>query len=100
MRELEGLPVLIVENDPASAKLAAVAVGGDGCETRVAYSAEEALDVLRDFRPRVLIVDIVLPLMSGLLLAQQVKSDPRTRDIVCIAVSAFTGPAAERAALR
>jgi CheY-like chemotaxis protein len=95
---LEGVPVLVVDDDPASAKLLAVVLRADGCQTQVAYSAEDALKTLATFRPRAIVMDVILPLMSGLLLTQLIKADPATRDIVVIAVSAFNGIQAERAA--
>jgi CheY-like chemotaxis protein len=97
--DLRGVRVLVVDDDAASAKLLAVVLGAEGCEIRVAYSAEEALDILGGFRPRAIVLDLILPLMSGLLFAQRLKSDAAMRDLVIIAVSAVNGPGAERAAL-
>lgn len=97
---LATVPVLVVDDDPASAKLLSVLLQGEGCEVRVAGSSEEALVVLGSFHPRIIALDLVLPLMSGLLLAQQLKADPATRDIVIVAVSAFNGPEAESIAVR
>jgi CheY-like chemotaxis protein len=95
---LEDLPVLVVDDDPASAKLLYVVLSGAGCDVKVAHTAEDALMVLQEFRPRVIVVDLVLPLMSGILFAQQLKADPETRDIVLIAVTAMNGPESRRVA--
>lgn len=75
------------------------ALTGEGCEVRVATSAEEALDVLSGFEAAVMVLDLVLPRMSGLLLARRLKSVPSTRDMVIIAVSSLDGPETERLAL-
>jgi CheY-like chemotaxis protein len=93
------LRVLIVDDDAASAKLLSVILRTEGHETREADSAERALQILHDFSADVIVLDLVLPLMSGLLLAQRLQADPRTRDLPLIAVTAFNGPALERAAL-
>lgn len=98
-RSLRGLRVLVVDDDPASAKLLAVVLGGEGCEVRTAASAEEASQALPEFGPAVIVVDLVLPLMGGLVFAEQVKADPKTAAIVIIAVSAFNGRPTEQAAL-
>jgi CheY-like chemotaxis protein len=92
------LRVLVVEDDPASAKLASVILRAEGCDVRVARSAEDAIAALATFRPTVILLDLVLPFMSGVLLAQRLKGDPATRDIVLIAVSAFDGGELERIA--
>ncbi len=99
MSQLSGASVLIVEDDAASAKLLAVLLRGEGATTRCADSAEEALRCLEGSLPDVIVIDIVLPMMSGLSLAELLKVRSSTRHIPLIAVSAFNGPAAERAAL-
>lgn len=91
--------VLIVDDDAASAKLLTVLLQSDGYHTRTADSAEQALLLLQDLRPCAIVVDLVLPLMSGLLLAQRLKADPRTRDVPVIAVTAVNGGELERLAL-
>jgi CheY-like chemotaxis protein len=96
---LDGVPVLLVDDDAPSNKLLAVVFRGEGCVVEMAASAEAAVAALRRFHPRVILVDLVLPLMSGLLLAQRLKAEPATRDIVLIAVTAFDGPEAEGLAL-
>lgn len=96
--ELAGVPVLIVDDDAASAKLLSVTLGGEGCEVRSVRSAEDALVVLRVFKPRVIIIDLILPLMSGWLFAQRLKADTKHDGVVLIAVTAFNGVEAERVA--
>jgi CheY-like chemotaxis protein len=98
-RRLEGVPVLVVEDDPASAKLMAVILAGEGCEVRVAHSAEAALATLQTFRPRMVVVDVVLPRMNGIALAHRLKEDPATRGMVILAVSAIDSAPTERLAL-
>ena len=97
--DLRGVPILVVEDDPASARLLAVLLRILGCDVRLAPSAEEALAVLDEFPARVLVLDLVLPRMGGLLLAKQLKRSSATRDIVVIAVSVVDGPETERLAL-
>jgi CheY-like chemotaxis protein len=83
------VPFLVVEDDPASARLIATVLATEGVTNlHVARSAEEALAVLRDDFIRVLIVDVLLPRMSGLMLVRRVKSDQATRHIIAIATSA------------
>jgi CheY-like chemotaxis protein len=88
---LNGLRVLIVDDDPASAKLEKVVLESEGGDVQVAGSAEAALDVVETFNPRVIVLDLVLPRMSGLLLAEHLKAKATTKDIVLVAVSAFDG---------
>jgi CheY-like chemotaxis protein len=87
---LAEVPILVVEDDPASARLVEAVLATEGVTVvHVAHSAEEALAVLRDDFIRVLIVDVVLPGMSGLVLVRRIKSEPETRHIIAIATSAL-----------
>jgi CheY-like chemotaxis protein len=88
---LGGLRVLIVDDDPASAKLEKVVLESEGCDVHVVGGAEAALDVVETFDPRVIVLDLILPRMSGLVLAEHLKARATTRDIVLVAVSAFNG---------
>jgi CheY-like chemotaxis protein len=95
---MTALPVLLVDDDANSNALVAVALGPAGCRLEIVRSAEQALVAVAAFRPRVVVMDLVQPLMSGLLLAQRLKHDPATRDIVLVALAGLGGPDAERVA--
>jgi CheY-like chemotaxis protein len=82
-------PVLIVDDNPVNLKLARVLLVGAGYDVRSAGDAEEALEVLKEFHPRLILMDIQLPGMDGLSLTRQLKADAATRDIVVIALTAY-----------
>jgi len=88
--DLAGIPVLIVQDEQVTAKIIATSLEACGCETRIAASAEEAIALLVPFAPRAIVLDLVLPQLSGLVLAEQLKQDPTTRDIPIIATSIFS----------
>jgi len=88
--ELGSIPVLIIEDEEASAKLIASTLETHGYETRIAGSAEEAMAAMAPIRPRAIVLDLVLPRLSGLVLAERLKDDPATRDIPIIATSPFS----------
>lgn len=91
--------VLIIDDDRSTAHQMARALAAADCGIRVVASAEDALVTIQDDRPDAIVLDLVLPLMSGLLFAQQLAANPATRSIPVIAVTAFTGPDTERVAL-
>lgn len=96
---LAGLPMLIVEDDAASSKLLALILTDAGALVQAASSAEEALDVLVAWRPRVILVDLVLPRMGGLLFVETLRKDRSFDDITIVAVTSLNGPNTERTAL-
>lgn len=94
-----GTYVLVIDDDPASNKLVSVLLRGEGYSTRCVASAEDALFVLDQAVPSLIVLDLVLPMMSGLMLAQQLRADARTAKVPILAVTAFNGAEAERVAL-
>jgi len=60
----------------------------EGYEVRTAQRAEDALAMLADYRPELIMADIQLPGMSGLDMTRKLKDDPRTCDIRVVALTA------------
>ena len=86
---MAGEALLIVDDNPTNLKLARVLLSGEGYEVRTANDAEEALQMLPTFRPRLILMDIQLPGIDGLELTRRLKQDPERRDIVIIALTAY-----------
>jgi two-component system cell cycle response regulator DivK len=86
---MAGEPILIVDDNPVNLKLARVLLAAEGYEVRTAVAAEEALEVLEEFRPRMILMDIQLPGMDGLELTRRLKADPRMREVVIVALTAY-----------
>ncbi len=81
--------VLVVEDTPVNLKVVKILLSRHGFDVRTASTAEEALEVLQQFRPGLILTDVQLPGMSGLDLTRQLKSDPATREIMVLALTAF-----------
>jgi CheY-like chemotaxis protein len=75
-KELQGLHVLVVDDDEEARKLIRVVL--EGCESRVstATSATEALALLQSVRPDVLLSDIGMPTEDGYSLIRKVRELP------------------------
>lgn len=86
---MSGEPILIVDDNPVNLKLARVLLASEGYDVRTAGDADEALSVLSEFRPRLMLLDIQLPGMDGLELTGRLKADEATRDIVIVAMTAY-----------
>jgi two-component system, cell cycle response regulator DivK len=81
--------VLIVEDTPINLKVVQFVMRRAGFDVRTATSAEEALEVLKHYRPRLVLTDIQLPGMDGLELIKRLKADPDRRDTIVLALTAF-----------
>jgi two-component system cell cycle response regulator DivK len=86
---MAGEPILIVDDNPANLKLARVLLTGEGYRVRTASDAEEALAVLREFHPRLILMDLQMPGMDGFELTQRLKADPATRQVRVLALTAY-----------
>jgi two-component system cell cycle response regulator DivK len=97
---MHGDPVLIVDDNPANLKLLRVLLAAESYEVRTANSSEDALAVLESFRPRLILTDIELPGIDGLDLTRRLKSNPATREIIVLAITAYAMAGDEEKALR
>ncbi len=71
---LDGLQVLVVDSDPDSRYLLTMLFEGYGVKTITATSALEALEILKQVKPDLLISEIRLPKEDGYSLMRQVKA--------------------------
>ncbi len=89
--------VLVVEDDPAIQELIRFTLEKAGMKATTAPSAEEALATLKAALPDVVLIDWMLPKMSGLALARQLRESARTEKLPLIMVTA-RGEEADRVA--
>jgi CheY-like chemotaxis protein len=81
--------VLIVDDNPTNLKLVTYLVSSLGYDVTTASDAEKALAAISAQRPALILMDLQLPGMDGLELTRRLKSDPATRDIRIVAVTAY-----------
>ena len=99
MTDINAVEILIVEDDPRDAELTLRALKKNNLANNVfvAKDGEEALDfffcrgkfVTRSFQnlPKVVLLDLKLPKVSGLEVLKQVKADKRTLHIPIVVVT-------------
>ncbi|MBK9364363.1 MAG: phosphate regulon transcriptional regulator PhoB [Rubrivivax sp.] len=80
--------VLIVEDESAIAELIAINLRHAGHEVTLAASAEQAQHAIGGALPDLVLLDWMLPGESGLQLARRWRTDPRTRDLPIIMLTA------------
>ena len=92
--------VLIVDDNPQNLELLEVYCEGlEGVSIISATNGLEAMQRVTRDRPDLILLDIMMPKMSGFEVCKQIKSNPETRDIVVIMVTALNETAdIERAA--
>ncbi len=81
--------VLIVEDNELNMKLFHDLLEAHGYRTIGTHSGLEALDLARQHRPSLILMDIQLPEVSGLEVTKWLKDDDELRHIPVVAVTAF-----------
>jgi len=85
--------ILIVDDDRFTARLAAAKISQLGHVAAIAEDGPEALQQVADFRPDLILLDLMLPRMSGLEVCRALRADAATRDIPIVML---TGKVQER----
>ncbi|MEI7455567.1 MAG: phosphate regulon transcriptional regulator PhoB [Nitrosomonadales bacterium] len=80
--------ILIVEDEPAIQELLVFNVTQAGFVALRASDAEEAWQQIRDHAPDLILLDWMLPSTSGVVLAKQLRSEARTKDVPIIMLTA------------
>jgi two-component system, cell cycle response regulator DivK len=95
---MAGEPILIIDDTPVNLKLTRILLVNEGYKVTTAATAEEALSLLRNYHPQLVLTDMQLPGIDGLELTRRIKGDESTRDIAVVALSAFAAPGDEEKA--
>ncbi|MBM4055756.1 MAG: response regulator [Planctomycetes bacterium] len=80
--------VMVVEDNEKNRKLMRVVLKAKGYNVIEASTGEEALSMLKEQTPDIILMDIQLPGIDGLTLIRQIKADESKKDIPIIAVTA------------
>lgn len=81
--------ILIVDDEPQNRKLLEALLKPEGYFTLTAGSGEEALAMMAQQPPDLILLDIMMPGMDGLQVASQLKTDPATKNTPIIMVTAL-----------
>lgn len=73
--------VLVVDDEVAIARLVAIVIAELGVATDTAANGAEALQKIGRDRPDLVIVDLIMPVMTGEELIQEIQANPDTADI-------------------
>jgi two-component system OmpR family response regulator len=83
--ESDSLRILVVEDEPQILNFLRVGLGYEGFSVAVAEDGHQALSELTRFKPHLVILDLMLPGISGMELAQRMRADPELMIIILTA---------------
>jgi CheY-like chemotaxis protein len=81
--------VLIVDDDPGTLNMLEDALRLMHLKARRAVNGREAMDMIGQTQPAVIILDLMMPVMSGISMILQMQDDPVKRRIPVIVFSAL-----------
>lgn len=91
--------IVVVEDEPAIRELIGVNLERAGYGVVHAGDAESAIGIIREVQPDLVLIDWMLPRMSGEALARQLRQNDRTRDLPLIMLTARSGESDKLAGL-
>jgi len=81
--------VLVVDDNQQNLELLQAYLEDMDCETIPAHDGPEALEIIGSRAPDLILLDVMMPKMSGFEVCKRIKNDPRTSDIPVIMVTAL-----------
>jgi signal transduction histidine kinase/DNA-binding response OmpR family regulator len=91
--------ILVVDDNPQAVELLAGQLAGSECRLLRAYGGREALEAAHRERPDLILLDLLMPDLSGFEVIERLKGDPATAAIPVIVITAKDLSAEERATL-
>jgi two-component system, cell cycle response regulator DivK len=86
---MAGARILVVDDNPANLRLLRMLLLNEAYDVRTAGDAAEALVVVGEFHPDLILMDLQMPGVDGFELTRRLKADPATRGIVIVALTAY-----------
>jgi CheY-like chemotaxis protein len=84
--------ILIADDEPALRFLVHETLDSDSDNIEILEAADglEALEIVRHQHPRLVLLDVAMPGMSGNEVCREIKADPATRDILVVMLTAHS----------
>ncbi len=92
--------ILVVDDEPDVVALIERTLRSDGFDVVTAYDGIGALDLVSSEKPDLILLDIMMPMMSGYEVCEQVKANPQTQHIPIVCLSSAHTPDARSHTIR
>jgi DNA-binding response OmpR family regulator len=91
MTEIEFPParVLVADDNPQGAELIEAYLDGTGWQVRIAADGGETLRLVQEWNPDVVLLDIMMPKLSGFEVCKRLKADPATKRLPVLMITAL-----------
>ena len=80
--------ILVVDDDPDLVETVAMMLESKGCEVGRAYDGIEGEESIKERRPDLIVLDVMMPRKDGYVLCAELKAKEETRDIPVVLLTA------------
>ena len=81
--------ILIADDNPQGVELLDAYLAGSDYDLAVATDGEDTLAKVASFHPDLILLDVMMPKISGFEVCKRLRSNPATRDIAIVMVTAL-----------
>lgn len=81
--------ILIADDNQANVELLEAYLAGIDCDTEIAVNGQDTLDKVASFKPDLILLDVMMPKLSGFEVCKQLKAEPSTKGIMILMVTAL-----------
>ncbi len=81
--------ILIADDNLQNVELLEAYLSDVDCELRTAFDGEETLRVVEEFAPDLLLLDVMMPRLSGFEVCRKLRSNPATKDLLILMITAL-----------
>jgi len=84
--------VLIADDNPQGVELLEAYLSASDYDIHTAADGEETLQQVSQWRPDLILLDVMMPKISGFEVCKRLRADPKTRDIAVLMITALDQP--------
>jgi DNA-binding response OmpR family regulator len=81
--------IVIADDNIQNVELLEAYLSDFDCEIRTAFDGEDAIRVVHEFAPDLLLLDVMMPRLSGFEVCRKLRSEPATKDLLILMVTAL-----------
>lgn len=84
--------ILVIDDSTVNVVLLEAVLQNKGYVIEKAFNVKEAYEIMQKNKPRLILLDLLMPRINGFEFLQQIKSTSKYKDIPIVIVSAWTDP--------
>ncbi len=81
--------ILIADDNQANRELLEAYLAASNCDTEIAVDGQDTLAKVKSFQPDLILLDVMMPKLNGFEVCQKLRTDPATKKIMILMVTAL-----------